>query len=468
MRPYNGKDIPGLGDKTLAQAQKRCPICETQNPKKAAYCMNCGASLTHAEVEVREPSRTNRQGYDFRYGETDLSEDGLRGKARLYLLIILSIFIIALVMIVVFWVRPTFIAPATPTITPSPTLDITLTPSPTLSLATVTQGPPTLTPTQTPSPTLTPGPTNTPEPCLQTVGAGEGMLALISRCGHINLDVIPLVVQMNGLSDENDLRAGQTIQIPYPTPTIDPNAIPATLDPAAESNTGESVMVSLDGGMSQSDIEATQAIDPFFVPTPTNPPGVANYTVVLNDSIIGIIAQYNTTIDIIDKLNPEMDFFQCEMGQQFGGPACVVPLFEGQLIRVPVPSPTPTFTFTPNGSETPTPTATATYNAPNPLSPSNRAYFRRDEVITLRWSASGTLADNEVYFVTVQNLGEGVAFTGETRDLFWVVPQAWQGAQAAQLEYIWTVSIITQGNPNSARYTTLPLGFTWEGRGEES
>lgn len=450
----------------MAQAQKRCPICDTTNPKKAAYCMNCGASLTHAQVEVRDGvARPIKAGYDFRYGETDLSEDGLRGKARLYFAWIIGILAVVVSALVVLWIRPSFSPAPLDTPTSLPTSNVTASASPTFGLATVTQGSPTLTPSYTPSQTFTPAPTATPEPCLQTVGAGEGMLALISRCGHIHLDVISLVVTLNGLNNENDLRAGQTILIPYPTPTVDPNAVPATADPAVESGS-DAMMVSLGDGLSQEDIFATQAVDPFFAPTPTNPSGIGNYTIVFNDSIIGIISAYNTTIDTLDKLNPEMEFFQCEMGQTFGGPACIVPIYEGQVIRVPVPTPTPTFTFTPNGSETPTPTATATYNAPNPLSPDNRAYFRQDQIITLRWAATGTLADGEVYLVTAQNLAEGTAFTGQTRELFWVVPEEWQGAQATQLEYVWTVAIAPLDRPESARYTSLQFSFTWEGRGE--
>lgn len=218
--------------------------------------------------------------------------------------------------------------------------------------------------------------------------------------------------------------------------------------------------------LSEEDIRATQAVNPFFRPTPTNPPGVGQHRVAFGETIIEIIALYQTNIDSIDKLNPEMDFFQCEMGQTFGGAACVVPVYEGQIIRVPVPTPMPTFTFTPNGSETPTPTATPTFNAPSPSSPSNRAYFRRDQFVTLRWSASGTLANDEVYRVTVQNLTEGLAFDAETRDLSYTLPPQWQSERPAQVEYVWTVGIATQGNTQSERYTTLPSSFTWEGRGE--
>lgn len=463
----------------MAQAQKRCPICETYNPKKAAYCMNCGASLAHAELELGTPkdssaSRTSpTTGYDFRYGETDLSEDGLSRKAQVYLASLVGVLIVLVLGALAYGFAPSLLPQPSPTPSPSQTLDITLTPSATLALATVTQGQPTDTPTPTPTETFTPAPTETPSPCVQVVGAGEGMLALISRCGHASLDVIPLVVTLNGLNNENDLRANQTILIPFPTPTFDPNSVP-TAPPAGEGASGANIALSdasvqtvaLPGVLSEDDIRATQAVNPFFLPTATNPPGVGEHRVAFGQTIIEIISLYQTNIDSIDKLNPQMDFFQCEMGQTFGGPACVVPLFEGQLIRVPVPTPTPTFTFTPNGSETPTPTPTPTVNAPSLSSPSNRAYFRRDERVTLRWTATGTLGLDETYLVTVQNLTEGLAFSAETRDLSYILPPQWQSDRPAQVEYVWTVGIATQGNPQSARYTTLPSSFTWEGRGE--
>lgn len=448
----------------MAQAQKRCPICDTPNPKKAAYCMNCGASLTHAhtEVKVDAPPRPAAQGYDFRYGETDLSEVGLNRKARLYLTGIMGVVLVLLIGAGVYWIAPRIIPQPVLTPTIDPANLPTETARPTLALASVTPAPPTDTPSPTPTLTYTPSATFTPEPCVQVVGPGEGMLALISRCGHRNLDVIPLVVTLNGLNNENDLRANQTILIPFPTPTPDPNALPA-----GESRDAGAQTVSLSSGeLSAEDIRATQAINPFFRPTPTNPPGVGNHTIAFGETIIDIIARYNTNIDSIDKLNPQLDFYQCEMGQVFGGPSCVVPLYEGQTIRVPVPTPTPTFTFTPNGSETPTPTATATYNAPKPSSPSNRAYFRKDEFITLRWAATGLLAPDEVYLVTVQNLTDGVVHSGETRELYWIVPKDWQSPQLAQIEYIWTVAIATAGQPDTARHTTAPISFTWEGRGE--
>jgi LysM repeat protein len=456
----------------LSQARKRCPICDTPNPHKAAFCNNCGASLADIEVEMSGAPNTRgtASSYDFRYGETDLAEEGMRGKARAYLAGILLIVLMTLAGLGVFVVYPALTPDptATPTLDPALAAQITNTPRPTVIFATVTQGSPTLSPTPSPTLSATPTITPSPEPCIVQVQPEEGMISLVSRCGHRHMDVIPLVVTMNSLNNENDLRSGQTITIPYPTATEDPNAVPPT-----ESSSASSEFVSLTSdGVSEADTAATsvaltQAVDPFFRPTPTNLPGVQNYTVIRGDTITSIIAQFQTNINAMDMLNPDLTFSQCEMGTTFGGNTCIVSLIEGQILRVPAPTPTPTLSPTSNGSETPTPTATPTYNAPSPLSPSERAFFRRDEIVTLRWAASGALAWGEIYLVTVQDLTRGQEFTGETSDLYFVLPPLWQGPAAQQYEYAWTVAIAKAGDPASAAYTTRPLTFTWVGRGEE-
>lgn len=457
----------------MSQARKRCPICDAPNPHKASFCNNCGASLSDVEVEIEgvPTPRGRASTYDFRYGETDLAEDGLRGRARAYMAGFVLIIGIAVAAFGVFVVYPA-VKPeptATPTLDPAVVVDFTPTERPTLMFATVTQGSPTL--TQTPTFTLSPTATTTPtpEPCTQQVQPNDGMIALVARCGHRHLDVIPLVVTMNSLNNENDLQVGKTILIPYPSPTDDPNP-PAPTEPSGDtSSTGgtgsaESVMVS-SVGLSETEVRLTQEVDPFFRPTPTNIPGVQNYTVKFGDTITSIIAQFQTNINAIDMLNPELTFSQCEMGTTYGGNTCIVFLVEGQVLRVPAPTPTPTLSPTPNGSETPTPTATPTFNAPSPLSPSGRAYFRRDSVVTLRWAATGALAEGEVYLVTVQDLTRGQVFTAETTDLYFIIPAAWQGEAVQQYEYAWSVAVARAGDPASATYATQPLTFTWEGRG---
>jgi LysM repeat protein len=450
----------------VSQAFKRCPICDTSNSPKASSCSNCGAALNHVDVQMAQTPAGRRPsgGYDAHYGEVDLAESEARSRFVSVVMGMLGLLLVGGIAGLAFLLGRGFMTPVS---APSATLEgvvqdaTSQTPTTELVLITVTQGPPTLTPTVTPSLSPTPTQTFTPEPCIQTVGSGEGLVAVVSRCGHRSLDVIPLVVTLNGLNDENDIRANQQLIIPYPTPTIDPAE-----DSAPESAAPGVPVAVANQQLSEIDVRATQEIDPFFRPTATNPPGVQNYRVILGDTMASIIVEFNTTVNTLDALNPDLTFLQCEMGLQFGGPTCIVQLIEGQVIRVPVATPTPTLSPTPNGSETATPTQTATYNAPSAISPSARAYFRKDEIITLRWTATSQLGLGDTYLVTVQDLSRGQVFTAETRDLFLIVPQEWQGPDAAQYELVWNVAVAQVGRPQTASYATQPTTFTWEGRGE--
>jgi hypothetical protein len=138
-----------------------------------------------------------------------------------------------------------------------------------------------------------------------------------------------------------------------------------------------------------------------LVPTATLQPGVAWHTVIKDENIIMIAVEYGATLRVLSELNPEITFSQCDFGLGTGGENCVVQLYEGQQVRVPAPTPTPTIQPSPNGNETPTPTATATFNAPTALSPSDRAFFTKDALVTLRWVATGSLGPGQAYLVRV-------------------------------------------------------------------
>lgn len=337
----------------------------------------------------------------------------------------------------------------------------TLTPRPTVALPTVTPAPPTLTPSHTPAPTVTSTPTSTPEPCMQTIRAGEGLYAAAARCGHLSFDVLDLIVEINDLPDANTVQEGQVIEIPWPTPTPDPNAVPAE---APESETGGS-------SSTQNMVVVSQAsafdenFDPLFVPTPTLPPGVMFHTVQSGETIIVIAVTYGANVEILSQLNPEVTFSQCDFGLDFGGPRCTVQLREGQLLRVPAPTPTPTIPPTASGSETPTPTPTATFNAPTIHSPSDRTLFLRDQLVTLRWVPSGTLGINEAYLLQVEDRTAGIVYTTQVTETSFILPEEWQGVDNQRHEYAWTVSVIDTINPDNPRYTTQPLTFIWEGKG---
>lgn len=345
---------------------------------------------------------------------------------------------------------------ATHSITPLPTHDgqadalssatlpfvVTNTSRPGPAFATVTLAPPTE--------TLTP----TPGPCIRQVGSGDTLLGLAASCGHRDLSIIDVIVATNSLSAPEAILAGQEIIIPWPTPTPDPNQPNAPTEAAAINDGTEDTPQNLE-----------IAAVPGIIPTETLQPGVEWHTVRLNETMLSIAFQYGANAEILSQLNPEVPFLQCDFSLDSGGPRCIVQLIEGQRIRVPAPTPTPTIPPTPSGSETPTPSATPTFNAPSALSPGDRALFQRDQLITLRWVTTGTLGPNDVYRVRVRDLTVGQEYTGDTRELFFIVRPEWQGTDARRHEYEWSVSVINLEQPDVPIFTTDTRFFLWESTG---
>jgi hypothetical protein len=422
-----------------------------------------GVALTGAESVTEQPAG----GYAHQYGETDLLEGGLTWKGGTYILggilaLTLVICIGTLIVVtlpIVSQIMPSPI-PTLPALTNQPNpagsngAFVTLTPFPTMFMATVTPAPPTRTPMPTPTPT------ETPSPCMQQVLPNDDLIAIVYRCGHRSLDVIDLVLEINNLADASRIQQGQILEIPWPTPTVDPNAIPT------EAPTEGAGIPGIAAAGSSADVNITtplRGLGP--APTETLPPGVAWHRVQKDENIIIIAYNYGANVKILSDLNPEITFSQCDFGLDTGGPNCIVQLIEGQLVRVPAPTPTPTLSPTPSGSETPTPTATPTFNAPSPLSPDNRTFFGKDEFVTLRWVASGTLGPAQSYAVYVEDTTTGARYTATTQDLYFILPEDWHSTDNQRHEYSWTVSVIDNDDPENPYFTTLPRTFVWEGRG---
>ncbi len=472
----------------MSESFKLCPICDTPNHRNALVCTVCGTSLTEVKPSGRQATGGAGSGagsdkpayspYDYRYGETDLYEGNLRQVARRYLAGLLLILILGMAGGAVLMLSPRIAELTGGQATRSAAALVTNTPRPTLTFKTVTQGSPTLTASPTPSPSETPSLTPTREPCLQSVLPEDGLISVVSRCGHRDLFVITEVIEINNLLDVNDIRPGDVIEVPWPTDTPDPNVTPsatpevtevALLVPTAQGTAGSTITgtpPTVDPRQeTQAAFNLTLLADPFFVPTPTLPPGVMYHVVQPDDNAIIISDVYNTSVEVLSQLNPEITFSQCDFGVRYGGPRCIIPLGQGQLVRVPAPTPTKTLSPTPSGSETATPTPTATYNAPVSLSPSNHAYFRRDQFVTLRWLSTGTLGATELYLVDVQRIDDDEHFSATTSDTFYRLPPAWQGVTANRYEYRWTISVVNADQLSRLRYTTGPLSFTWEGTG---
>ena len=272
----------------MAKSIKICPICDTANHTSATVCVVCGSTLAGVEKKQpnipREPAQVS-QGFDYRYGETDLAEGKVSPRARLTLYGILATMgLLAILLciggIVLAWqTMQTTMLPPTPTEAQNKNLVINLADPVNDAIApTVTRGAPTLTPSITPLPSDTPTITPTPLPCTRVVEPDDTLLSIVLNCGHRDQDVLQEVRELNNLVDDN-VPLGQTIFVPWPTATGAP--VPEETEEAGTSEDPNGA--SSDSGLSlekepqlvsASDIDAAlEEFDPFAEPpTPTLPP----------------------------------------------------------------------------------------------------------------------------------------------------------------------------------------------------
>lgn len=445
----------------MAQSYKLCPICGTAAHRNAVMCSTCGTSLTDVQPTSDRPKTTPAQpAYDRRYGETDLLEGEVSNRGQVFILGgLLTIALLLCGAIVLFVGQGMFNngpapTPTTANATQAPILGqesivVTNTPRPTVIFATVTPPPP--------SPTLTP----TEGPCVQHVDPGDDLISMAWACGHRSLDVMPLILEMNDLASAELIQLGQDILIPRPTLTADPNA--GAAGPEALTVANASTAAPTDEAPLA---DAVDLQDPLVMPTETLLPGIMWHQVQPNETMLVIASTYRTSAEVLAQLNPEITFSQCDYSLDSGGPTCTVLLVAGQNMRVPAPTPTPTLSPTLSGSETPTPTLTPTFNAPNLFNPPDRALFQRDALITLRWVGTGTLGADEVYVITMEDLTANTTYTGETDELYFIVPPEWQGTDARWHDFRWSVSVVRHSSPNQPIFTTGTRLFTWESRNE--
>lgn len=437
----------------MSEAFKVCPICETRNQRGAVLCSACGTTLANvAPQKASRPAAPTETAYDYRLGESDLAEESLNRAGR-----IMSVFLILLILataaLVAFHMLSTRASD-------TGAADVARPPAikpPHIAGPTVTQGPPTATYTSSPIPAPPPTDTSTPSPCLRKVAAGDSLIAIVSRCGHRNLAILPTVMKLNGITDETRIQIGQEIIVPLPSPTHNPNESEA---PTAES---EIDSASADPGAERL---ALLAFDPFSpTETPTLLPGLMWHFVQPNENMIVIAIQYETNAKALSDLNPEIEFSLCDFGLAYGGPECTVPLQQGQLIRVPAPTPTITPIPTASGSETPTPTPTATFNAPIAQSPPDGAFFAPREQVTLRWVATGRLSPTDVYRVALSNTDTGASHEAETSELFFIVPSEWGPNDENSHLYSWQVSVRNKIT-GRVSHSSQARAFVWQGMGQ--
>ena len=296
---------------------KICPICETRNQRQAVLCSACGTTLANvAPQKSSQPAEPTETTYDYRLGESDLAEESLNRAGR-----IMSVFLILLIFATAALVAVQMLSTRTNDTGAADAARLPTIKPPHIAGPTVTHGPPTATYTSSPIPTPPPTSTLTPSPCVRKVAAGDSLIAIVSRCGHRNLAILPTVMKLNGITDETRIQIGQEIIVPLPSPTRDP------ADSEAPTTESEIDSASADPG---SERLALPAFDPFApTVTPTLLPGLMWHIVQPDENMIVIALQYETNAKALSDLNPEIEFSLCDFGLAYGGPECTVPFATG-------------------------------------------------------------------------------------------------------------------------------------------
>jgi LysM repeat protein len=285
-----------------------------------------------------------------------------------------------------------------PTPAPTPTITVTAT----------------LTPTETPIPTETP--TITPQPPFEYIVRAGDYCSTIAL--NFSVSVKSIIIMNNLSSDCTDLRVGQKLQIPYPTPTLAP----------LPTNTPEPATATF--------IACDKVI----------------YNVQSNDTLSSIAANYAVPAEAIKEYNG------LSSDTVFIGTSLTIPLCR----RAPTAGPTPT------------PTTPPPYLAPNLLLPADGAPFTlANDAITLQWASVGTLRDNERYMIVILDVTEGqgrkiVEYVSDTK---FIVPLSFRPNDNSPHIFRWWVITVRQtgadeqGQPiwSLAGAESLKRDFTWTG-----
>lgn len=342
----------------------------------------------------------------------------------------------------------TLLPQATPTlqaVTPTSESTFTATPTLTPTSAPLIESP---IPTATPAPpteTFTPSPT--PGPYEHTIKENETLITIVQVYGYTDLSVAPgsiidQVVRINDNIPNADTLPGpgNVIFIPRQTPTPTPG------------NEATAVVV-----------QATSAAAGPVVTLPGNA-SINDYIVQPNDTFVGVAQEYNTTIEVLAVLNPDVNIYGCNFEIPSGGPDCNPSLQIGQVLRVPAPTPTPTLSPTPSGNETATPTPT--HQPPMLIYPPQGA-VAPPGVFSLQWVGVGVLADNEYYLVEVSDTTSGQVFRDVTKATSWPLREEMIPADGQTHTIEWTVRLATPNEQGVYR----PIGgapeirsFQWQSR----
>ncbi len=282
----------------------------------------------------------------------------------------------------------------------------TLSPSPTFEQS------PTPTMTETPMPTFTPLP-----PIEYVVQANDDCLSI----AYYHNVTVKSITDLNNIDASCSLLSvGQTLLIPQPTPTASPMATSTF-----------SIGQATDAACEKFEIRVGE-----------------------NDTLSGIAANYNVTIESIKTYNG------LTSDNIYSGQLLIIPLCE----RLPTAGPTPTATNPPP------------YAAANLLLPADGAVFSAsNDTVTLQWAAIPGMRENESYAVTIEDLteGQGKKLVDYAVDTKYTIPASFRPADSSPHVIRWWVQPVRQSGTTAggdaiwvpAGSASTPRVFSWSGIG---
>lgn len=274
----------------------------------------------------------------------------------------------------------------------------------------------TQTPTNTPLPTLTGTPEPSPTPMTYMVKENDNCLSIAA---FFNVSVTSIITLNNLPTACNTLYINQPLLIPQPTPTATP-------------------MPSATYSLAEQTEAACEKVD---------------VVVQSTDTLGSISAAYDVPMAAIKEENG------LSGDTVYLGQTLIIPLCR----RHATPGPTPTATLPPP------------YAAPNLLLPANGTPFTlADDAITLQWASVGSLAENEAYQVTVEDITaeKGPSLVDQVTDTKYILPSTIRPTDGIAHIFSWFVEVVRisgsdeSGNStwSSAGAASQPRYFSWTGR----
>ncbi|PJF41623.1 MAG: hypothetical protein CUN54_00385 [Phototrophicales bacterium] len=294
-------------------------------------------------------------------------------------------------------------------------------------------------PTAPPPPTMTFTPSPTPGPYEHTLQEGQTLIAIVQLYGYRDFtSILDEVVRLNPEIPNADSLPGPGTVILIPRQTSTP-----TSEAVAQSD-----------GASAPPTQRVAAAEG----------NVLTHVVEEGQTMVDIAVIYDTPLDVLAQMNPDIGFFGCDFDIPGGGPNCIINLQIGQEVRVPAPTPTPTLSPTPSGNETAT--FTPTFAAPVITSPPENAIMPAG-IFNLQWVSVGILAPDEVYLIQITDTVTGQTFRDITRNTSYMIPASLIPADGQSHRIEWTVAV---AKPNADGVYALVSGispahvFEWQSR----